>query len=59
MMVAAHRNDLFAAAGQGLKTAFVCRPLEFGLSGAPDLETDPSFDIGAQDFRDLASQLGV
>ena len=59
MMVASHHNDLFAAASQGLKTAFVCRPLEFGPSGAPDLDTDPSFDIEAQDCRDLASQLGV
>ena len=57
--IPSHHNDLFAAAGQGLKTAFVCRPLEFGPSGAPDLETDPSFDIRSQDLRDLASQLGV
>lgn len=59
MMVASHHDDLFAAAGQGLKTAFVCRPKEFGPAKTADLETDPSFDIGATDFRDLATQLGV
>lgn len=59
MMVASHHDDLFAAAAQGLKTAFVCRPNEFGPTKTADLEMDPSFDIGAVDFRDLASQMGV
>ena len=30
MMVAAHSNDLAAAAACGLRTAFVARPEEFG-----------------------------
>ena len=59
MMVAAHQRDLRAAAAVGLKTAFVPRPLEFGPGRAPDPTPDPSFDIVAEDFRDLASQLGV
>ena len=59
MMVAAHQGDLRAAAAVGLKTAFVPRPLEFGPGRAPDPTPDPSFDIVAEDFRDLASQLGV
>ena len=59
MMVAAHQRDLRAAAAVGLKTAFVPRPLEFGPDRAPDPTPDPSFDIVAEDFRDLASQLGV
>ena len=59
MMVAAHQGDLRAAAAVGLKTAFVPRPLEFGPDRAPDPTPDPSFDIVAEDFRDLASQLGV
>ena len=59
MMVAAHQRDLRAAAAVGLKTAFVPRPLEFGPGRAPDPTPDPSFNIVAEDFRDLASQLGV
>ena len=59
MMEAAHQNDLLAAGGQGLKTAFVPRPMEFGPDRKPDPTPDPSFDIVATDFRDLASQLGV
>ena len=59
MMVAAHQSDLRAAAAQGLKTAFVPRPLEFGPDRQPDLTPDPSFDVVAVDFRDLAAQMGV
>jgi 2-haloacid dehalogenase len=57
MMVAAHHSDLHAARTQGLKTAFVRRPLEFGPDGKPDLNFDPIFDINATNFIDLASQL--
>ncbi|MYC35875.1 MAG: haloacid dehalogenase type II [Chloroflexi bacterium] len=59
MMVAAHQNDLLAAGAEGLKTAFVPRPMEFGPARKPDPTPDPSFDIVAADFRDLASQMGV
>ena len=59
MMVAAHQSDLRAAAAQGLKTAFVPRPLEFGPDRQPDPTPDPSFDVVAADFRDLAAQMGV
>ena len=59
MMVAAHQDDLFAAAKQGLKTAFVKRPLELGVNGKVDTTPDPSFDFVCNDFHDLATQLGV
>ena len=59
MMVAAHQNDLLAAQKVGLKTAFVPRPLERGPGNAPDLTPDPSFDVVASDFVDLASRLGA
>jgi len=59
MMVAAHKVDLHAARALGFKTAFVIRPLEFGVHGKPDLTPDPSFDFVAKDFNDLAGQLGV
>ena len=59
VMVAAHQGDLRAARAVGLETAFVPRPLEFGPDAQPDLKPDPSFDIVASDFNDLAAQLGA
>ncbi len=59
MMVAAHRSGLLAAAAQGLKTAFVPRPMEFGPDRRPDPMPNPPLGIAAADFRDLASQMGV
>ncbi len=59
MMVAAHQGDLLAAAKQGLRTAFVKRPLERGINGKVDTTPDPSFDYVCDDFRDLATQLSV
>lgn len=59
MMVAAHLGDLRAAKQVGLRTAFVTRPHEFGPNGKPDLKPDASVDLTANDFNDLASQLGA
>lgn len=59
MMVAAHLGDLKAAKAVGLKTAFVPRPMEYGPQGKPDLKADPSVDLPATDFNDLAKQMGV
>jgi 2-haloacid dehalogenase len=57
MMVAAHPYDLAAAADQGMRTAFVRRPQERGTGKAeiPEFRVD----ILAEDFLDLASQLGT
>jgi 2-haloacid dehalogenase len=57
MMVASHSYDLAAAAGEGMRTAFVRRPQEWG-TGKPE-KLDISVDIVADDFLDLASQLGA
>lgn len=59
MMVAAHKDDLHAARAVGFKTAFVLRPLEFGPALTPDLIVDPSFDVTAMGFSDLADKLGA
>lgn len=59
MMVAAHKDDLRHAAGQGLKTALVMRPLEFGRGKHPDLSPEPAATLNARDFNDLAEQLGA
>lgn len=58
MMVAAHPDDLHAAAGAGLRTAYVHRPLEFGPGAEPE-PPPPIFDHSATDFVDLAEQLGA
>lgn len=59
LMVAAHNLDLAAAANAGYKTAFVNRPNEFGVPGKPDfMKNDHTPDITADDFDDLANQLG-
>lgn len=57
MMVAAHVGDLAAAAGQGMRTAFVRRPQEWG-TGKAEIPATP-MDIVADDFLHLASQLGA
>lgn len=59
MMVAAHKDDLFAAKAAGLRTAFVARPKEKGTRATIDISPEPSFDYNATDFLDLANQLGV
>lgn len=56
MMVAAHPYDLTAAAGQGFRTAFVERPLEWGPGGEV-AEPDPGVDVVASDLLDLAARL--
>ncbi len=58
MMVAAHKNDLFAAKAAGLATAFVRRPLEHGPGVKKDLKAEAAFEINADDFLHLAKRLG-
>lgn len=61
MLVAAHKDDLRAAAACGLRTAYIERPFEFGpdgvKSGRKDLSRSPDLDFHARDFLDLATQL--
>lgn len=59
MMVAAHKGDLLASAEVGFRTAYVPRPTEYGPDVERDLTPDPSFDLVATDFADMASQLGL
>ncbi len=58
MMVAAHSNDLAAAAKCGLRTAHTARVNEYGPNTG---EAKPivNVDVAAKDLADLASQLGV
>ena len=69
-MVAAHQLDLAYAAGHGMQTAFVRRPLEFGgpikpadpepgqlYLDAAEVHPEGSWNYVADDFIDLACQL--
>jgi 2-haloacid dehalogenase len=50
------RPDQVTARKNGLKTAYVPRPLEFG-PGKEAEPPDPSFDLVAEDFVELARKL--
>ncbi len=58
MLVAAHQDDLAAARGCGLQTAYIERPYEFGQSQPKDVSPDPANTWHARDFLALADQLG-
>ena len=57
MLVAAHKDDLRAAAACGLATAFVRRPRENGPKVKVDVAPDATFDFNARDFVDLAGKM--
>lgn len=57
MMVAAHNDDLVAAAACGLRTAFVARPAEHGPGQTTDLEPLHDYDLVAGDLLALAALL--
>ncbi len=59
MLVAAHKDDLRAAAACGLRTGFVPRPLEKGPTAEPDTKPEREFTVNAKDFVDLARKLGA
>jgi 2-haloacid dehalogenase len=59
MLVAAHNSDLVAAAEQGLRTAFIARPTEYGPKQTKDLTAEHDFDIVARDLGDLADQIAA
>lgn len=59
MMVAAHPGDLRSAAKTGMRTAYVIRPLERGPGRPVNTNPDGEFDYTANDFLDLARQLGA
>ena len=57
VMTAAHQNDLLSAQKVGLRAAFVPRPMERGPGRTPDPTPDPSFNVVATDFVDLAEKM--
>jgi len=59
LMVATHPSDLRSAANAGLKTAYVHRALERGAQNPKVPPARDEFDLFADDFLDLARQLGA
>lgn len=58
MMVAAHSNDLAAAAACGLRTAHTARPDEYG-AGTGERAPTVKVDYAAGNLAELADKLGV
>jgi 2-haloacid dehalogenase len=59
MMAAAHTSDLDAARKLGLRTAYVHRPLEGGPRRQHVKPAQGDYDVVADDFRDMATKLGL
>jgi 2-haloacid dehalogenase len=58
MLCAAHHDDLAAARGCGLQTAYIERPLEFGAAQVKDVSPQTGNDLHARDMLQLAELLG-
>lgn len=59
LLGAAHNYDLKAAASHGLKTGFVCRPLEHGPNGKNETKAEGDWDIVSNSIKELAEKLGA
>ena len=59
MMVAAHKRDLDGAKATGMRTAYVPRADEFGPNRTVDAAPDPTYDLFAVDFVDLACKMDM
>lgn len=58
MMVAAHPDDLRAAAALGFRTAYIQRPLEWGpRAEPPERPQESEFDLAAESIEELAERL--
>ena len=55
----AHSYDLRAAQADGMLTAFIPRPTEYGPGQRTDLEPEGKWDIVATAIEDLARALEV
>ena len=57
MLVACHPSDLRAAHANGLRTAYVRRPFEYGRSTVSPAFSEGEFDVVANNFEQLADLL--
>lgn len=59
MMCAAHNDDLEAAREQGMRTAYINRPTEYGPDQVRDFEATGDWDIVTDHIGGIAGALGV
>ena len=59
MLAAAHNGDLRAAAQQGMRTAFIARPTEYGPQQDKDFAVEPGIELAVYDLGELADRLGA
>ena len=57
MLVAAHQNDLQAARGCGLNTAYIERPMEYGATQIKDVSPNSENTLHARNIVELANVL--
>jgi len=58
LLCAAHNYDLHAAQAVGYRTAFICRPTEYGTGQVSDLGPTGEWDITTSSVIDVALALG-
>ena len=58
MLGAAHNDDLQAARAEGLATAYINRPTEYGQDQKKDFEAEEDYDVIVDSVEDLASEMG-
>jgi 2-haloacid dehalogenase len=59
MMCAAHNDDLEAAREQGMRTAYINRPYEYGADQSKDFEATSNWDVVTDHIGGIADVLGV
>ena len=59
MLVAAHHDDLAAARDCGLQTAYIERPLEYGINAVKDVSPREGNDYHARSIIDLDRQIAT
>ena len=57
MLTAAHNNDLEAARKEGMRTAYINRPTEYGIDQTVDFEASSDWDIIANTVEGVADGL--
>ena len=58
MLGAAHNGDLEAAQKEGMRTAYINRPTEYGVDQVIDFEATGTYDIVADSVEEVADRLG-
>lgn len=58
MMGAAHNDDLEAARGEGMRTAYINRPTEYGVDQTVDFDATSDWDVIADSVEGIADAMG-